>query len=114
MRVVTQKPEPKVHKGNGNAVKPPKFSLRRVWNVLEGFDIDLHDLNVSLDSGALTLAVDAIDLAKRNRLIAKLQKRAIPKSDWQFVRDEAWVYGNVSGRIVSLLVFNKKLEKVKP
>ncbi|MCI0618551.1 hypothetical protein L0244_36700 [bacterium] len=87
------------------AIESPKFSWRRMMNVLDAFDLELAELTILHDS--IIVSVDHIEPAKLGRLLTKLQKRAIPKSEWKFKKDELTLYENIRGRICSSLTFER-------
>lgn len=81
--------------------------------VLDVFNLTIEEQYLVDGGKTMILAVGHIDLSKRLRVVAKLQKRAVPKSEWKYVKDTMLLEGNIEGNIVSFLVFERRELKEK-
>lgn len=92
------------------ASEPMKFSLRRTESILDAYDIVLEEQTLSKDPLQLALTLSpAIAPEMRNYLVKRLQKRAIPKSEWKLLdEDTIYLYKNNKGKFLTTLVFERK------
>lgn len=89
------------------AKKKPKagkaLSLSRVYDALPE-DIELHTQLVDMDSGTVTLEIDAVDPHYADRLGLRLQKKAFPKSEWHYDGSQTWL----RDRMVTHIIFQRR------